>query len=388
MEEEKRERVYEEDEIDLYELWQVLIKRKKLILTIFVAVTSLTAVVSFLLTPVYRSEASLMPISSQPTGGIAQMAGEILGIPLKTEDTSAKIMAVLESRTIKERVIRRLGLVDVLLEEKPEDRDPLLAAVELLEDMVNVSQDRKTGLITLGIEYKEPDLARKIAQAYIEELQKILEEKALTVAKVNRIFLEKQLSETEDELKKALERLAHYQKKEKVIVPQEQVKGALELYAQLLSQKVALQVELRKLESILSSDSPRLISLKEQIKAIESQLSKLETSGMSFSALPSLEKAPEQMAGYARIFIKVKGLQAKYEAILKLYEQAKLEERKENIYVEVIDPPSLPDTPVKPKKKLMVAVAGTSSFFLGIFFAFFLEWLESVKRKHEEDTQT
>ncbi len=381
MEERKREDIpVEEDEIDLYELWQRLWKRRKFIagLSLFSVIAS--AVISFLMTPIYRSEATLMPVSNQPISGLAELASQFLGVPAGESDISSKIMAVLKSRTIKERVIKRLNLVDVLLEERPEDRDPLTAAVEELEDMVGVSSDRKTGAINLSVDFKDPQVAKKIAQAYIEELQAILEEKALTIAKVNRIFLEKQLQETEEELKQGLDRLATFQKREKVIVPQEQVKGVLELYAELLSQKVALQVELRKLESILSPSSPQLKALKEQLKAINTQLARIENSA-GLSAIPSLETAPEKISNYTKIFIKVKGLQAKYETLLKLYEQARLDEQKERIYVEIIDPPSLPDLPVKPKKKLIVAVAGVSSLFLGMFLALFLEWLEETKRK-------
>jgi len=41
------------------------------------------------------------------------------------------------------------------------------------------------------------------------------------------------------------------------------------------------------------------------------------------------------------------------------------------------------DRPVKPKKKLIVAVGLVSGLFAGVFLAFFLEWLEGVKRREE-----
>ncbi len=384
MNEERKEVVFEEDEIDLYELWQRLKKRGKLIVGIFLAGVILAVVVSLVMTPVYRSEALLLPVSNQPSLAIAQLASEFLGVQGGGGDLSSKIMAILKSRTIKERVVKRLNLVDVLLEEKPENRDPVNVVVGILEGIVKVTTDRKTGAITLQVDYKDPELAARIAQAYIEELKKILEEKALTVAKANRIFLEKQLAETEKELKEKLKLLASFQKREKVIVPQEQVKGSIELYSELVSRKIALQVKLRELESVLSPSSPQVLALKEQIKAIDKQLNEIENSAGN-SAIPSLGSAPEKITEYTGIFIKVKGLQAKYETLLKMYEQAKLEEQKNRIYVEVIDPPSVPDIPVKPKKKLIVAVAGVSSLFFGIFLALFLEWLEEARRRHSEE---
>ncbi len=46
---------YEEDEIDLYELWLVVKKRWKIILGLFLCATILTTIASFLITPVYKS---------------------------------------------------------------------------------------------------------------------------------------------------------------------------------------------------------------------------------------------------------------------------------------------------------------------------------------------
>lgn len=383
MDGEREDVLIEEDEIDLYELWQHLKKRRKLIGGVFFVGLLASAIISLLMTPVYRSKAVLLPVSNQPSLGIAQLASEFLGVQVSQGDLSSKIMAILNSRTIKERVIKKLNLVDVLLEEKPEDRNPVNAAVDVLEDMVSVSSDRKTGAISLQVDYKDPEMAARIAGAYIDELREILEEKALTLAKVNRIFLEKQLAETEKELKEKLRLLASFQKKEKVIVPQEQIKGSIELYSELVGKKIALQVKLRELESVLSPSSPQVLALKEQIRAIDRQLYQIENSAGN-SAIPSLGTAPDKITKYTSIFIKVKGLQAKYETLLKMYEQAKLEEQKTRIYVEVIDPPSVPDIPVKPKKALIVTVAGVTSLFLGIFLAFFLEWIEEARRRYSE----
>lgn len=350
MEKDKRDEILiEEDEIDLYELWLKLKKRWKIILGTFLIFTVATGVLGFIMTPIYRAEATIIPISSNPTGGLSQLVNQLLGIPAGGEDISSKILAVLKSRTIRDRVIEDLNLIPILVEETPEKRNPKIVANEVLEEIVTISQDRKTGTISIKVEYRDPEIAKNIAEVLIRELQKILEEKALTVAKVNRIFLEKQLLKTEKELKEALDDLANFQKKAKVIVPQEQVKGAFELYSDLLSKKIELQIELRKLESVLSTSSPRILALKDQLGAIEKQLSKFENTE-SLSVIPSIKAAPELIAEYTQIYVKVRSLQAKYETLLKMYEQAKLEEQKENIYVEVIDPPYVSDIPVKPKK--------------------------------------
>jgi len=52
---------------------------------------------------------------------------------------------------------------------------------------------------------------------------------------------------------------------------------------------------------------------------------------------------------------------------------------------EVSVPPFIPEKPSKPKKGLIVAVSIVSGLFLGVFLAFFLEWLENVRKRHQEN---
>ncbi|WP_029522932.1 Wzz/FepE/Etk N-terminal domain-containing protein [Persephonella sp. KM09-Lau-8] len=47
--------------------------------------------------------------------------------------------------------------------------------------------------------------------------------------------------------------------------------------------------------------------------------------------------------------------------------------------------PTIPKKPSKPKKALIIAVASVSGLFLGIFFAFFKEWIENARKRHEEN---
>ncbi len=377
---------YEDDEIDLYELWLTLKKRKSVIIGLFIFAVFATAVISFVMTPIYRSTASVIPVSGSqsPLGNLAGLAA-MAGISIGQSDESQKIMAVLKSRTIKENVIKRLNLINIILDEIPEDRDPMNVAIEALDDMVSISDDKKTGVISISVDFKDPQIAKKIADTYVDELQRILNEKALTVAKLNRIFLEKQLEEEEEKLKKYQLELAKFQKSTKLIEPQEQLKGTMELYGELIAQKINLQVQLRRLETALSSGNPKIEMIKEQLRAIDQQIKELEEK--SGGAIPSISEAPEKMTQYIDLLRKLKTSEAVYETLLKAYEQAKFQEAKENLYVQVIDNAFLPDKPVKPKKALMIAVSGVSSLFLGIFLAFFLEWLEGIKRRKKEEVE-
>jgi uncharacterized protein involved in exopolysaccharide biosynthesis len=66
---------------------------------------------------------------------------------------------------------------------------------------------------------------------------------------------------------------------------------------------------------------------------------------------------------------------------LQQYELTKQQELKEQVAFQVVDPPYIPDKrkPYKPKKLLILIVSFVSGLFLGIFGAFFKEWLDNIK---------
>jgi len=380
---EKENRIYDEDEISLYEQWLKIKKRKKLILSLFFVSVILATILAFTMTPIYRSTAAIMPIStssSTPTPsanlpGIAVIAGLS---SLGESDEVKKVMAILNSRTIKENVIKKLNLIPVLFEKIPEDRNPMNAALEKFSKNIQISKEGGTGVILISYYDKDPELAAKIVTAYIEEAKRILNEKAFTVAKMNRIFLENQLKQQEEKLNKLREKLTNFQKKTKLIRPDLQVGSSVSLYSRLISEKVKLQIELKKLQLALSSSNPKVELLKKQIKAIDRQLKTIEEK--SHSAIPSLKNAPEKMSEYLKLVNDIKAQEEIYKTILQAYERAKFEETKNNLFIQIIDKAFIPDKPEKPNKKLIVSLAGISSLFVGVFLAFILDAYERRKK--------
>lgn len=378
----------DEDEIDLYELWQTIWKRRRFIAIFCTAVVTISIVASLLMTKIYRSEATLIPISSSSSGlsayaGLAAMAG--MSLPSSGDD-STKIQAVLKSRTLKEAVISELDLINILNEGKeiPEDRDPLQYTLGIFDKGIyNVGEDKKTSLITITIDYKDPELAQKIGYSVISNLQEILNSKALTVAKFNRIFLEEQVADQQKKLDTLQQQLAKYQKSTKIISPDVQLKGLMDLYSSLVSKKIETQVKLKSMEANFDSSNPQVKFLRDQLDAVKAQIKELEEK-TNVLALPSIDELPESMVEYGQILQQLTIVKAVYENIVKAYEQAKIEEAKGNLYVQVIDEPNLPDIKFKPKRKLIVVVAAVTSLILAVFIVFFLEFIQNVKSRRVE----
>jgi uncharacterized protein involved in exopolysaccharide biosynthesis len=55
--------------------------------------------------------------------------------------------------------------------------------------------------------------------------------------------------------------------------------------------------------------------------------------------------------------------------------------REYNFFVlNIIEKPTYFDQPVKPKRKLIIAVSAVSALFLGVFLAFVLEWWANMRK--------
>jgi len=93
------------DEINLLDLWRVLVKRCRLIALLFFAATVATSVISLLLPKTYQAKTTIMPLESSKTGPSTALAalGGMVGISLRESAPTEKPVAVPNSRTVKSR---------------------------------------------------------------------------------------------------------------------------------------------------------------------------------------------------------------------------------------------------------------------------------------------
>jgi uncharacterized protein involved in exopolysaccharide biosynthesis len=389
---------YEEDEIDLYELWLVLVRRKKVVLGITFFAVLIALIIAFLLPPVYKTEATLMPLGGKgkSLGGLAGLAS-LAGISLPVEQSGITVEAVLNSRILRERIVKRLNLLPKLFPDKwdeehkrwilegEKDKPPtVFDGAQVLKDLISVSTDRKTGVLTLSVEFKkDPEMAYKIAKTALEEARKILNEKSFTVARKYRMYVEKRLQEAREILKNTEEIYQKFMAGKIKEIPLMIDEDIYLNYGKLKGQLLAKEEALKALKEASPNSQRKIEKVRKQIAELKRKLRSME-SNLSH---PSYVAAPEYLLNLKKLQARLNIALGLYETLLKEYELAKAQEMKEQISFQVIDPPYVPkeDKPYKPKKKLIVAVALVSGLFLGIFLAFFSEWLENVRKKHKQE---
>jgi tyrosine-protein kinase Etk/Wzc len=373
------------DEINLLDLLIVLLKRKRLILGITFISALITAIVSLIMPPVYRAETSLLPPQpsssmalqalSQLAGGAAGIGAEVLGIK-----TPADLYAgLLKSNTVLDRIIDRFKLMELY------DKEYRIDARKALLDNIEVNVDKKSNIITLSVEDKDPVRAAQMANAFVEELKALTKGLAITEASQRRLFFEEQLKDTKLALIKAEEDLKKFQEKTGAIKVEEQAKAVIEGIATLRAQIAAKEVEIKVMKTYSTPYNPDLQRAEEALRAMKAELQKLEAKeGKNPDPLMPTGRMPEVGMEYLRKLRELKFNETLYELLLKGYETARLDEARDAVVIQVVDKPIPPDKRAKPKRTLMVLVATFTGFFLSIFIAFFIEYKEKASQDPEQ----
>lgn len=199
--------------LDLEEIWNVLWGGKWLIIGITSVFTVVSIVYALLATQWFRAEVALMPAHprqalSAQLGGLAGLAS-LAGLNISERGDTAEALAVLRSREFTRSFIEELNLLPVLLADKwdaqagrwkgsdpekwPDERD----AVKYFENRVRrIAENKKTGLITLSIDWKDRETAAKWANLLVVRANDRMRQRAQSDAERNIKFLRQELNST------------------------------------------------------------------------------------------------------------------------------------------------------------------------------------------------
>lgn len=324
-----------------------------------------STLVAFLIPVRYQSFTSLMPPESHSgsgVGALAAIAGRANGASLGGiasdffggMNSGALFVGVLGSQTVEDRLIEQFDLRHVYWVSKLED------ARDKLAQHTSVVEDRKSGIITIGVTDHDPKRAAAIAHAYVTELDRLVAEVGTSSARRERIFLEGRLHDVKGDLNVAAGKFSDFASKNTAIDIPAQGKAMVEAAATLQGQLIAAESELSGLEQLYTSNNVRVRSLQARVNELHQQLNKLGGSDMSGGVqsentlFPSIRKLPILGVTYADLYRQTKTEETVYELLTEQYELAKVEEAKEIPTVKVLDAAMVPTKRSFPPRMLII----------------------------------
>lgn len=330
--------------------------------------------VAFLIPKRFTSTARLMPPDQGPGNGMAMMAAlaskagslgslgsELLG--LKT--TGDLFIGILQSRTVEDDLIAKFDLRKVYGVRQWE------SARKILATKTDVSQDRKSEIITISVIDSSPERSQQMAAEYIKALNNVVVDLNTSSAHRERVFLEGRLAQVQTDLESAEKTFSQFASKNTAINIEEQGKAMITAGATLEGQLIAAQTELEGLREVFTDNNVRVRETQARVDELKKQLRNIggktgstsegtdQNQGMLY---PTIRQLPVLGVTYADLYRRMKVEEAVFETLTQQYEAAKVEEAKETPSVKVLDPPNVPEKKSFPPRLLIM--------FLGMLMAF------------------
>lgn len=338
------------DVVDHFRQWH-----KTYATTVLVGVT-VAVIISFMVPRYHVSEAQVLaPGNQSAAGAMLSQLGAIAGLAAGAAKQSDEVyVASLTSRQVRNRIIEKHQLQQVY------GIDSLEKTREELAARVSVAIDKKTGLIRIEAEDRDPERARNLVFDHIQALEQEVERLAVTEAKARRLFFEREVNKAANALRIAEEALAKSMAERGISTPETlaevQLRGAGELRAALVQKKA----ERAALQGFYTRENPEMRRLDAAIQGLQGQIQNLEI-GVRQSDLP---RESRSLPEYRELKIR----NSAFEVLAKQLELARLDEAKEGNPVQIVDEPQVAERATRPRRALII-LAG---FVLSVGLAFAL----------------
>jgi len=334
----------------------------------------LSTAIAFLIPKQYESVTRIMP-PDQPMGSAAMLAalagrsapsglGSLASGLLGVRNTGALFEDLLHSGTVTGHLIDRFNLMKVYGKRYRVD------AAKKLARRTDVSDDKKSGVITIVVTDTDRQRARDMAQGYLDELNSIVARVNTSSARREREFIEQRLVTVQQELDRAQIALSDFSTRNTAIDIKEQTRAMVDAGAKVEAGMIVEQTELDSLEQIYGDDNVRVRAARARVGDLQRELQKMGGTENPGATVPPPEKntqgdlyiplrqLPRLGVQWANLYRNVRIQETVYELLSAQYEAARIEEAKEIPSVSVIDPPGWPEKKSFPPR-LVFMLAGT-----------------------------
>ncbi len=365
----------EDDEISLLDLLQTVVENLRLLVLGPLAVGIAALGISFAIPPTFTAKTQFLPPQQQQSsaaaliqslGALGGLAGAAAG---GIKNPADQFLAFLKSDTLVDAMIERFDLM-----KRYEAKMRMDARTALVTN--TRASSGKDGVIRIEVDDEDPKFAADMANAYIEELTKLMGRLAVTEAQQRRVFFEKRVLEAKNDLGEAEKALGATGVSASTL--KSSPTAAVEVVARLKGSITAQEVKIGSMRGYLSDSAPEIKQALVELATLRNELAKAE------------KNDPIAVAGKGRIedsyierFRDYKYKETLYELFVKQYELARVDEAREGAVIQVLDPAQPPERKSKPKKALIAVIATLAAGFALLLFVFVRQALRNASADAE-----
>ena len=378
----------EEEELSLLDIFLIL-WRSKWVIILLTAVFGGAAFFHAMTAPLtYRAECKvLVPRGGSGFSGNLGGLADLVGLSGTASSPTQMMMGIIKGNSVLDAVIDRFNL----MQEMSIDARVTVRAIVL--GNLWVVDEGRSSMLNVAYIHTDPQEAADIANAFVEELQNKLRDLSVSDAQQRMRFFESQLMQSQQELNTAEAELINYQQSRGVIAFESQTGAILGSIHSLRNRIAAKNVEISTLSSYARRDNPRLRLAQSELDAMNKELRKLEEeqqkadrrgNAVSGDLLSSIGQVPELGIEYQRYMRNLRFATAKYELMLRQYENAKLSEASDLSTILVVDKAIPPDYRYGPRRTRIILIGTGTGLIIGLFWAFMAAHIRALLRERRK----
>jgi len=360
----------EDDEISLIDLLQVVVDHLRLLVLGSLCIGLSALGICFLITPTFTATTKFLPPQQQQSSAASLMAslgalGGLAGAATGIKSPADQYVAFLRSRTVQDAMIDRFQLETRYEAKFREDARNAIKGNSIISS-------GKDGMISIDFSDKDPAFAAQVANAYPEELSKLLSRIAVTEAQQRRVFFEKQLHNAKDKLTQADQALKASGINSNAL--KSSPTAAVETLARLKANITAQEIKLSSMRGYLTESAPDFKQAQTELSAMRQQMARAE------------QEEPTSSRGgsdYIAKYRDYKYHETLFELFAKQYEMARIDEAREGAVIQIVDVALPPERKAKPKKALIAIITTLASGFALLLFVFIRNALRNAQQSPE-----
>ena len=357
---------FEDENIDLYAMYLIIWRRKWVIITLTVVAAISSVFYALQLNYVYKAEALLLPpntkdIQAMNVLGLQKTLAEEGRVPVSNSIYVSGITAIdvfkkfnqnLNSRSLHRKYIEEYGLLELLSPKQTEEtrkEDIYKVFSEIL------SIEERNGISSIKIELEEPHTAAQWINDFVEF--------------VDRETISMLVDNIENTIKNKIKDIEYT------------VGSKRELAIKRREDQIIRYIEASKIADSLGIvrrvDATNIIQNTQMNVGLETATTPLYYLG--YEALMTEIEILRNRESDDPFIIGLRDLQEQ----LAMLKSVKLDEGK--MHAVLIDQAAYPPKiPFRPNRKMIVSLSTVGGFFAGILLAFFIEYVQNIRRKNYE----
>lgn len=342
--------------------------------------------ISFSIPKQYKSTTSIMPPDQHSStemmlaaltshlgslGALGDLAGGLAG----GHSSAELFIDLLHSSTVSDHLIDRFNLQQVYRKRYRIDTARHLA------HLTKITEDKKTGVVTIEVEDTDRRRARDLAQGYLDELNQLVTRTNTSAAHRERMFIEQRLHSVQSDLEDAELKLSQFSSNSNAVDIREQTRAMVDTGARVQAELIVEQSGLQSLRQIYGDGNMRVRESEARIATLQAQLAKMSGSSAPLTEgyldgsetnsndnvnkaelYPPLRQLPRLGVPYADLSRRVRVQEAVFELLTQQYETARIQEAKDIPSVNVIDYPGIAEKKSFPPRLLLTLLLTFLSF--------------------------